>query len=142
MYSRLRLIGPHRSEDILARLRLVFPSRTNFKSFHYFLLKFFVETILDELSAKINFSGAQEVRENFFFPNHLIYRGHSRKLQCHMPLLLNYSCTKWLNKENNKNIIFNFNPKNFFFQISFIQNLEADFLKQNIKNLSLSFCST
>ena len=44
-------------------LRLVFPSRTNFKSFHYFLLKFLVETILDKLSAKIHFSGAQEIRE-------------------------------------------------------------------------------
>ena len=80
-------------------------------------MKFFVETILDELSAKIHFSGAQEVRENFFFPNDLIYRGHSRKIQCLMLLLLNYSCTKWLNKENNRNIIFNFNPNNFFFQI-------------------------
>ena len=56
------------NSDSHPRLRLVFPSRTNFKSFHYFILKFLVETILDELSAKIHFSGAQEVRENFFFP--------------------------------------------------------------------------
>ena len=54
-------------QDLIHKLRLVFPSSTNFKSFHYFLLKFFVETILDELSAKIHFSGAQEVREKFFF---------------------------------------------------------------------------
>ena len=60
-------------------------SRTNSKSFHYFLMKFLVETDLDELSAKIHFSGAQKARKNFP-PNHLIYRGHTRKLQWLMPL--------------------------------------------------------
>ena len=115
---------------IILKLRLVFPSRTNSKSFHYFLLKFFVETVLDELSAKIHFSGAQEARKNFFSPNHLIYRGHSSKLQWLMSLLLNYSCTKSSNKENNRNRILNFNQNNFFFQISLMRYLEADFRKE------------
>ena len=55
-------------DGFFALLRVVFPSRTNFLSFHYFLLKSFVETILDELSAKIHFSEAQEARKIFFFP--------------------------------------------------------------------------
>ena len=123
--------------EISLTLRLVFPSRTNSKSFHYFLLKVFAETFLDELFAKIHFSGAQKVRKFFFPPNQLIYRGHSRKLQWLMPLLLNYSCTKWLNKENNRNRIFNFNPINFFFLISLLQYLEADFRKEKYFNIFL-----
>ena len=47
-------------------LRLVFHSKANSKSFHYFLLNFFAETVLDELSAKLYFSGAQEAKK--FFP--------------------------------------------------------------------------
>ena len=52
-----------------------------------------------------------------------------------MPLLLNYSCTKWLNEENN--IIFNFNPNNFFFQISLLQYLEGEFRKEKYFNFFL-----
>ena len=106
--------------------------------------------MLDELSAKYTFRELKK-QENFFFKNHLIYRGHSRKFHWLMPLILNYYCTKWLNKENNRNGIFNFNPFNFFFPISLLQYLEVDFRKEKyfnlfpklkIENLSLSFCST
>ena len=123
---------------IKTRLRLVFPSRTNSKSFNYFIRKLFVETVLDELSAKIHFSGAQKARKNFFsnfFPKSPICRGYSRKFHWLMPLLLINSCTKWLNKENNRNRIFNFNPIIFFFTISLLQYLEADFRKEKYFNV-------
>ena len=82
-------------------------------------------------------SGAQEARKNFFPPNHQIYRGHSRKLQWLMQYLLNYSWTKRLNKENNRNRIFNFDPINFFFLISLLQYLEADFRNEKYFNVFL-----
>ena len=118
-------------------LRLVFPCRTNSKSFHYFLLKFLWKPFSLSCLQKYTIRELKKQENIIFFQNHLIYRGHSMKLQCLMHLLLNYSCTKCLNKENNKNRIFNFNLIIFFFPILLLQYLEAEFRKEKYFNVFL-----
>ena len=85
----------------------------------------------------------------FIFSNHLIYEDIKETSMVYVPFTQLFF-TKWLNKENNKNLIFNFNPNNFFFQISLLQYLEADFRKEKIffnlflkSNIDISIiCST
>ena len=87
---------------------------------------------------KYTFRKLKKQEKMFYSPNHLIYRGHSRKLQWLMPLLLNYSCTKWLINKIIGKIFSILTQKNFYLQFRCYNNLEADFRNEKYFNVFLS----